>query len=258
MSRRRAVRAERRGRRQPPQRVVHWQLPAISVLAVGAALLLIVLLGNLQPASPSNSTETSGRGTAALREPASPIAETRAAGTALGSAAAPVTIEIWSDFQCPFCGRLARTYLPRVADDFVARGAVRVVAEDVVFLDRGSSTESQDAAVAAECAGRQGRYWAYHDLLMWNQSGENQGAFTAARLAAMAARLGLDMNAWNACRAGPDAATATISRTARAATLGIVSTPTIVINGAAIVGLPPTYDALAGAIRQALETSGAA
>jgi len=234
-----------------------WSLPVVSLAAIGAALLAIAVLAIAQPAAGDRSGSNlpaSGRpAIGPIVTPSVSTPERLAAGATLGTATAPVTLEIWSDFQCPYCGELARSYLPRVAADFVATGAVRIVAQDIAFLDRGGSTESHDAAVAAACAADQGRYWAFHDLLMWNQSGENLGAFSGARLAAMADQVPLDRPAWDACRAAPSAAADVATRAARAGALGIVSTPTLVINGQAIVGLPKTYDLLATALRGAID-----
>lgn len=250
MSHKVARRPSGRARQQAAARPAgSWALPLVSVAAIGGALLAIILLTSTRP-SAASPTPRPSTAAVSLVTPSAAIPETLATGATLGKAAAPVTVEVWSDYQCPYCGELARNYLPRLVGDFVPSGTLRIHAQDIAFLDRGSSTESRDAAVAAACAGEQGRFWAYHDLLMWNQAGENAGAFAPARLQAMATRVPLDIAAWNSCRASTAARQAVIDRTARASALGISSTPTLVINGQAIVGLPPTYDALASAIRQ--------
>jgi protein-disulfide isomerase len=176
-------------------------------------------------------------------------------GETIGRADAPVTLEIWSDFQCPFCGQLARTYLPRLVSDFVASGQVRIVPHDVDFLGRGSRNESLDAAIAAGCAADQGKYWQYHDILFSNQSGENEGAFSDARLQAMADRVGLNRSSWDSCRIDPTRAAAVAATTSQALSSGINSTPTLALNGAATAGLPRTYEDLANTINALLPGS---
>jgi protein-disulfide isomerase len=57
--------------------------------------------------------------------------------------------------------------------------------------------ESKAAAEAAYCAGDQGKYWEYHDILFANQTGENVGAYADRRLQAFAEALSLDMDAFN-------------------------------------------------------------
>lgn len=170
-------------------------------------------------------------------------------GEAVGRADAPVVIEVYSDFQCPVCGRFAKEFLPRLMTEFVADGRLRIVSRDIDILGR-SPSESLAAAVGAACAGEQGRYWAFHDIVFWNQAGENRGAFAPERLAQMADHLALDRRAWDTCIADLSHAAAVRSTTATAAARGINSTPTLSINGQLVVGLPQSYDALASAINQ--------
>ncbi|MGH3073342.1 MAG: DsbA family protein [Gaiellales bacterium] len=173
-------------------------------------------------------------------------------GEALGRSNAPVTLEVWSDFQCPFCGQFARTYMPRLVTDFVVDGQLWIVAHDIAFVGHGDPNESVDAAAAASCAADQASYWPYHDLLFWNQLGENQGAFDRAHLQAMADKLGLERGSWDSCVADPQRAREVTATTSQALAAGVKSTPTLVLNGVAAAGLPRTYDDLAGAIRALL------
>jgi protein-disulfide isomerase len=214
---------------------------AISGLALVGGFVLIALLGQGPPAVAE-----------VVNPPVSSYPPGLASGTSLGRSDAPVTIDVWSDFQCPFCGRFTRLYLPGLVRDFVSAGDVRIVAHDVAFVGRGNPNESLDAAVAASCAADQGRYWEFHDILFGNQSGENEGAFRAGRLQAMADAIGLDRATWDQCRADPARARAVQATTSAALAAGIDSTPTIVINGVPSAGVPSTYDALATQIRSLL------
>jgi protein-disulfide isomerase len=147
--------------------------------------------------------------------------------------------------------------MPRLVDDFVSGGVLRIVDRPIAILDPPGGTESVDAAVGAVCAGRQDRYWPFHDLLMANQDGENESAFNRDTLAAMAAAALLDEAAWDACFADPAVARQVRSDTAAAAAAGINSTPTFVLNGERVVGLVP-YDALASAIAALASDAGSA
>jgi protein-disulfide isomerase len=241
--RRRVARLERpRGasRSRPVARKPIWRSPiaAVSGLALGAAVILIVAFG--QPATAPAGEDLIGS--------TSVYPANLAKGSALGRPDAPVTLDVWSDFQCPFCGQFARTYLPRLVTDFVVRGQLRIVAHDVDFVGRGVQNESVDAAVAASCAADQNRYWELHDVLFANQNGENEGAFSRARLAQMAAKTDIDVAAWNNCLADPGRATTVATTTADALTAGINSTPTLVLNGTRSAGLPRSYVDLANAI----------
>ena len=217
-----------------------WRSPVVlvSIAALALAAAAIVALVAKPP-----STE----GEIVL--PATRYPQALVDGNAVGRADAPVVIEVYSDFQCRICGRFAREYLPRLVTDFVDDGRLRVVSRDIDILGAAPS-ESLAAAVAAGCAGAQGRYWPFHDVLFWNQAGENLGGFSTDRLARMADRIGLERRAWDACVADPASAATVRTTTAQAAALGVNSTPTFSINGQLARGLPPSYDALATVVTQ--------
>ena len=150
-------------------------------------------------------------------------------GPSLGSAAAPVTVEIWADYQCPYCRLEAMVFGGSLERTFVLPGIARVVYRDFAFLGQ----ESTDAAVAARCAGRQdpGAYWRYHDLLFASQQGENQGTFKRENLLTLAGLAALDATAFTACLDDPGVAKAVTDETTAGRALGIESTPTMRVSG---------------------------
>jgi protein-disulfide isomerase len=105
-----------------------------------------------------------------------------------GPAAAPVTILEWSDFQCPFC-RQAQDTMARLLGEFP--DSVRLVFKDFPLR---SHEGALPAALAARCAGAQGRFWEYHDLLFVAQP-----AFAREELLGYARRLGLDLPRFTEC-----------------------------------------------------------
>jgi protein-disulfide isomerase len=205
-----------------------------------AAVVIAIAVAGARPAEPDEP--------AVLTRPVPWLPDNLSEGTSIGRADAPVTLEVVGDYQCPVCGRFAREYLPRLVADFAVPGTLRIVDRPIAFLGTGSPDESLGAAVGASCAARQGRYWAFHDYLMWNQEGENLGAFAPARLAAMADAAGLDRTSWDACMDEPGVAAAVREATAQSFAAGINSTPTFLVNGHVITGLVP-YEQLADAIR---------
>jgi len=151
---------------------------------------------------------------------------------ALATGDAPVTIEVWSDFQCPACGLWARTIEPDLVEEFVEPGTVRLVYRDMAFLDGGDPNgESQQSAAAARCAGEQDQFWPYHDYLYENQDAENDGAFRRERLDLIASTLGLDMDAFGSCLDGDAAVQEVAAETSQGREAGVTSTPTIAVNG---------------------------
>ena len=214
-------------RRGPP---VLWITAIVGVVAVVLVGGLVLLQGT-GPAA----VDASG-----LVAPSSPTPVELADGRSNGKADAPVTLDVWSDFQCPACGQFAEIVAPSLVRDYVAPGTLRVVYHDAAFQGAragGSYDESVEAATGARCAADQGRYWPFHDWLFANQDGENKGAFADARLRAMATSAGLDVVAWDACRATGDQQRAVRSETGQATASGVNATPTMILNGETIVGL---------------------
>ena len=151
-------------------------------------------------------------------------------GTVLGEAAAPVTISVYEDYQCPFCGRFSREVLPEVVEDHVRNGEARVESRPMTFLGE----DSLEAAGAALAAGEQDRYWQYHALLFENQGPENSGYVTDDFLVDLARQTpDLDLDAWNDRRASGHAEPELRDVQAEARSLGIDSTPTVVVSGPA-------------------------
>jgi protein-disulfide isomerase len=227
----------------------------LALASIGALVAGVALVGVMMILSAPWSREPAGRVSRAsappLIQPVEPSAVVPAGlvdGQAVGRPDAPVVMEVYGDFQCPVCGRFAREYLPRLVDEFVRDGALRIVDRPIAFLGTGRPDESVDAAVGATCAARQDRYWSYHDLLFANQAGENRGAFAWDRLRQMATSAGLDLSVYDGCVAEAAVAEAVRAATGHASEIGVNSTPTFVINGQKVVGLVP-YDQLAAMIR---------
>ena len=85
-----------------------------------------------------------------------------------GDPDAPITIIEFSDFQCPFCARFHVQTLPSLLEEYIAVGKVNLVYRD--FPIQSIHPNALPAAVAAECADDQGKYWEYHDMLFEKQS----------------------------------------------------------------------------------------
>ena len=75
-----------------------------------------------------------------------------------------------------------------------------------------------------------------------NQSGENEGAYGATRLTAIATAAGLDIGTWQACVATGTAQKAVRTETTQAVAAGVGATPTMRLNGQEIVGLRSVPD----------------
>jgi protein-disulfide isomerase len=157
-----------------------------------------------------------------------PLAE----GKVMGVAEAPVTILVFSDFQCPFCGQLARTTERQLIDQFVTPGQAKLEYRHFVVVDGNvGGSESRRAAEASECAAEQGQFWNFHDMVFANQQGEGRGAFADRRLEAFAAAIGLNSDQFNECFSANRYAGSVRSDEQLAAQYGVTGTPTAFVNG---------------------------
>jgi len=173
-------------------------------------------------------------------------------GRTLGNPDAPVTIIEYADFQCPACGTFATTVEHQLIEDYVKTGQARIVFHDFPFLDdRSDDKESDDASEAAFCAQDQGQFWAYHDMLYYNQSGENRGAFARERLIEMARNVeGIDVEQFTSCIDGDQFEENVQQLHQETIAAGVNSTPTFDVNGQRVSGT--NYPALQQVIEAAL------
>jgi protein-disulfide isomerase len=176
-------------------------------------------------------------------------------GLSLGDAKAPVTIDVFEDFQCPACKAFTESIEPLVIDNLVTPGKARYTFHQYSFIDgpgAGNGGESDDAANASMCANEQGKFWEMHATLYAN-SEENQGAFRSNRLQAMAQNIGLDMNAFNSCFNANKYKADIQADFDLGQKMGVSGTPTVFVNGqpAGQPGKIATYDEIAQAVEQA-------
>ena len=163
----------------------------------------------------------------------------------LGPATAPVTIVEFSDFQCPFCQRVAPT-LKQLRDTYGDR--VRIVWKD--FPLTAIHAQAFKAAEAAQCAHEQGKFWDYHDRLFGNQQ-----ALQPESLKKHAVDTGLDAGKFNECLDSGKYAQRVQTQIGVGAALGVNATPAVFINGRMLAGAQP-YQTFAAVIDEELRRSG--
>ncbi len=174
---------------------------------------------------------------------------------AMGDPNAPVKIEEFSDFQCPYCKMFADETEPQIVENYVATGKVYFVYTPYGPSGNYIGQESQDAARAAFCAADQNKFWEYKDTLFAHHTGENVGDFPVSKLEAFAKDIGLDMTQYNSCftenkfdQKLADGFTAGINA-------GVGGTPSFIINGKLIEGALP-YENFKQEIEAALAAAG--
>ncbi|HXI03505.1 MAG TPA: thioredoxin domain-containing protein [Candidatus Saccharimonadales bacterium] len=146
-----------------------------------------------------------------------------------GPSDAPVQIVEFSDFQCPFCGRVEPT-IKQIEAKYGDK--IQFVFRD--FPLTSLHPNAQGAAEAANCANEQGKYWPYHDKLF-----SSQQALQPDKLKQYAVDLGLDAKAFNECvdsgRYRPDIQ----KDVEEGQRLGVTGTPAFFVNGRFLSGAQP-------------------
>ena len=137
---------------------------------------------------------------------------------------APVTIVEFTDYQCPFCARHARTTLLELRRKYIATGKVRYVIRD---LPLDIHPFAKPSARAARCVAAQApvKFWAYHDSLFARQSG-----LSASTPREIARQAGLDLVRFDACVASGRFEEGIAADEREAGRLGLMGTPAFVIG----------------------------
>jgi protein-disulfide isomerase len=242
----RPVRRERRARQLAERRAARerfstqprrarFGIVQVTIAAILAGLGLVAALALLAPKAPAASSADLVRALAPAGVPAS--------GMVLGTANAPVAVEVFEDFQCPVCKRWGDDVLPSLVSKELAAGTATLTYRGYAFIGPDSFT----AARAAWAADRQGRFWDMWATLYANQGlHENAGAFTTERVVGMADLLGLDHDRFVADLGSAEAKAAVDQSSSAAVAAGITGTPTVVVNGVPVDG--SGYAAVSAAI----------
>ena len=145
-----------------------------------------------------------------------------------GGKQARVTIVEWSDFQCPFCGRVNAT-LQQVEATYGDRVAL-------VFkhLPLPMHPGAPAAHAAAEAAHRQGHFWAMHDKIF-----ANPREVDAVTLARYAEEIGLDIDRFRRDSESEVVRERIRSDAQEARELGVSGTPSFFVNGRFLSGAQP-------------------
>lgn len=164
-----------------------------------------------------------------------------------GSTKATVTIEEYADFQCPPCGGLSG-----VVKELEKKNAdkLRVVFRHYPLKMHANAVP---AALAAEAAGLQGKFWEMHDHLFKNQAGWAKAENPRALFADYAAALGLDKARFSKDMDDEKIKARVTADQERATSLGVSRTPTVFVNGQAVPTESLSMNGLQGLIDSAAQ-----
>jgi protein-disulfide isomerase/uncharacterized membrane protein len=158
----------------------------------------------------------------------------------IGAAKPSITIDEFTDYECPHC-RKAHMRLRRLLAKHP--GKVRINHRHFP-LDQACNSmiktpfhqQACQLSFAAFCAGQQGRFWEMNDALFQNAQ---EVAAGSKQLMSLAESLQLDMDAFECCLAGPEAAKAVASDVAAGLALEVQGTPAFVVDGKLYLGTIP-------------------
>ena len=163
-----------------------------------------------------------------------------------GKPDAPVTLEEFGDFQCPPCGQFAG-FAEELLKEYDSR--LRVVFRNFPLPGH---EHAREAALAAEAAGFQGKFWEMHDALYREQTSWSKAPNTRELFESYAGTLGLNMEQFKKDMDSDKAKERVDSDHALGDSLGIKVTPTLFINKHAMEPQEKNPEGIRGAINAAL------
>jgi len=164
-----------------------------------------------------------------------------------GNADAPVTLEEFGDFQCPPCGSIS-SFLDELVKEYDPH--LRIIFRNFPL---SIHEHARDAAVAAEAAGLQGRFWEMHDVLYREQATWSKADNTRELFESYAGMIGLNRDQFKKDVEGEKARARVDSDEERANSLGVKITPDLFINDSQIGLAAKTPEGIRGAIDAALK-----
>jgi len=161
-------------------------------------------------------------------------------GQSLGPASAGLTLVEFTDYQCPFCKRFHDRSWPELKSKYVDTGKVRYVVRDLPLEIHSSA---MPAAIAARCAGEQGKFWPVHEALF-----NAQEALSPDMIKKTVTGFGVALPAYEKCVADPRTRAGITADIAEAESIGVNGTPGFVLgskkgaklSGVLILGSQPT------------------
>jgi protein-disulfide isomerase len=239
---RRSARQAAAQRRAQRRRMLTW-----AGIAVAAAIVIAAVLIFVNREDSSNTTDVAWN-------------DLPTEGRYLGSADAPVNFVVYSDFQCPFCKQFDTQDLPKVIQNFVSEGKVRVEWRPMPIISNAKNipldspdNESVQAAEAAMCAADQNQFWPYSEALYGAQGAENSGIFSDAMLKQTAADLSLDTAAFDKCLDSGAKQDEVLKLRQAGLDAGVQGTPTFLINDQLVSYTLQGYDKLKDQLQAAVD-----
>jgi len=142
----------------------------------------------------------------------------------LGNKDAAMVVTEYSDFACPACKKaspMLKGLLEKYGDQ------IKIEYRHLVSIH----SNAFEAAVAAECANDQGKFWEYHDKLF---KVNKDSSFTSENLNKYAEEVGLDITLWQTCIDSEERDKVVQEDSRKARALNFNGTPSFLLNGSPV------------------------
>ena len=209
-----------------------WKYSTFVLLAILVIGAIFVFAGGGDSGGSMNGNAVAGTHDAPTLPPVQANLEIEEGDRVKGDPDAPVKIFEFSDFQCPFCARAAEQTIPSIEQAYIDSGEVALIYKH--FPLDSIHPEARPSAVASECAGDQGKFWEYHDLLF-----ENQQTLGRSNYIVWAGELGLDTGEFTTCLDSGKFDDKVSSDFSQGSASGVRGTPGFVVNGRLVSGAQP-------------------
>ncbi len=194
--------------------------------------------------------------------PASMVEPEPVTGYILGDPQAPNTLQLYADYRCPHCRMFAAEVEPKVIEDFVKPGKLKIEFLDYTVIGVSSfddlmddSIESVQAAEAAACAAEQGAYLAYRDWLFQGPTRTSPGDFSDTNLINAAEALGLDVEQFARSLQDGVYEQGIIDSVTTGMERGVQGTPAMILNDGEAFYMPENgYEGLRDLLESGLES----
>lgn len=183
--------------------------------------LFVVLIFGATALSLRFSNDITYTDTEAISTPAITIVDPQ-----LGEEDALVTVVVYSDYACASCATIESILVSFLQEH---PGSIRIVWKDMPNETRHS--EAIPSAIAARCAGKQGKFWEFNTRLFANQSSLGSDLYQA-----IASDVGLDTPSFSLCVSNEDTRPLVERTLAEGLALQITATPTLFINNERFTG----------------------
>lgn len=190
------------------------------IIGGGVLVLLLLLVGGLLWV---------GLGGTGTTDTAIAEQEGQVEGTFLGNPEAPIVVKDFSDFRCPHCKDAWATLTPKIIENYVNAGQVRL--EFIPVFVTGE--EALYAGQASYCAAEQEQFWPYHDKLFQRQGRDE---FNIANLTSFAADLGMEEQDFRDCILSGKYAQQMQDNNAEFQRTGGTGTPTFIVGDELVGG----------------------